>query len=132
MGVAYTLSCTHCTYSQNIFLGIGFQYTSLKVILEWYEQEEGRQHIKEFMNREDTHFDCYDGLYVCQSCGYLLNDVFLHMESKGDSYTNRYDCPRCHSQMSSKPLLDEVQSDSIDCPECKESKLNVQGYMDWD
>lgn len=110
MGVAGTLSCKQCSYSQNVFLGIGFRYIDLNSILEWYEQEEGRQHIRDFMSKEDTTFECYDGLYVCEQCKYLLNRVFFELKLGNYVYTNRYECPRCNTQMPTKPPLDEVKS----------------------
>ncbi len=132
MGVACTLSCTQCSYKQNVFLGIGFRYIDLNTILEWYEQEEGRQRIKEFMNKDDTHFECYDGLYVCQQCSCLLNNVFLYIKTNDDSYTNSYVCPRCNIRMPTKPLLNDVKSGVLDCPDCRKEKLEVNFYMDWD
>ncbi|WP_366289827.1 hypothetical protein [Paenibacillus sp. AN1007] len=132
MGVAGTLSCKQCAYSQNVFLGIGFRYMDLNSILEWYEQEEGRQHIREYMSREDTIFECYDGIYVCEQCKYLLNGIFLELKSGDDMYTNRYDCPRCSTQMPTKPPLDEVESGQLDCPACGETTLEMNLYMDWD
>ncbi|MDQ0170552.1 hypothetical protein [Paenibacillus tundrae] len=132
MGVAGKLSCKQCSYSQNVFFGIGFKYIDLNRILEWYEQEEGRQQIKEFINKENTEFECYDGLYVCEQCKYILNSVFLHINSKDSSYTNSYDCPRCNMAMPKKPVLDDVNSGLLDCPDCKEEKLEMHLNMDWD
>lgn len=50
MGEACKLSCGHCSYNQEVFLGIGFQYINLISILEWYKEDVGRQRIREFMN----------------------------------------------------------------------------------
>ena len=100
--------------------------------MEWYEQEEGRQQILKYMNDEDTSFECYDGLYVCQQCGYLLNRTFLHITSKDYSYTNNLECPYCHMQMPKKPLLDEIEESFLKCPDCKDEELEIQAYMDWD
>ncbi|GAA0385446.1 hypothetical protein [Paenibacillus motobuensis] len=132
MGVACKLSCGHCSYHQNVFLGIGFRYIDLDSILEWYEEEEGRQRIKEFRGDQKTTFHCYDGLYVCPECNYLLNHVYLHMQSETKSYTNRYICPRCNTKMPTEPLLEEIKSGVLDCPDCKQEKLVVAFYMDWD
>lgn len=132
MGIACNLNCGHCSYNQNVFLGIGFNYIHLSSILEWYEEKEGRQYIREFINNKETSFECYDGLYVCQKCCYLLNKVHLHMKSGTQSYTNTHTCPRCNTQMPSKPLVDINQSDVLDCPDCGQEKLKVSFYMDWD
>ncbi|WP_124113529.1 hypothetical protein [Paenibacillus xylanexedens] len=132
MGEAYQLDCKQCSYNHKVFLGIGFNYINLKTILGWYKQEEGRQQIKKYMNEEDVYFECYDGLYVCEQCGYLLNRPFLHIISKDYYYINNYDCPRCHVQMPQKPLLDEIEEISLKCPDCEKEKLEIQAYMDWD
>lgn len=132
MGVAYTINCKQCSYNQNVSLGSGFNYLDLKSILEWYQQEEGRQQILKYMNEEDTSFECYDGLYVCQQCGYLLNRTFLHITSKDYSYTNNFECPCCHMQMPKKPLLDEIEENFLKCPDCKDEELEIQAYLDWD
>jgi DNA-directed RNA polymerase subunit RPC12/RpoP len=131
MGEACTLSCSLCSYTQNVFLGFGFRYTDLHSIAEWYEEAEERERIREFMSRQEADFDCYDGLYECKHCGYLLNKVFLHMKSENHAYTNSYACPRCHAPMPPKPLLD-VESGVLDCPDCRQGKLAVNFYMDWD
>jgi ribosomal protein S27AE len=132
VGVAGTLSCKHCSYSQNVSLGFGFSFMHLNSILQWYEQEEGRQRIREFMSKPDTTFECFYGLYVCEECKNLLNRIFLELKSGDDVYTNRHDCPRCGTQMPTKPPIDDVESTELDCPACGEAKLEVQLYMDWD
>lgn len=104
----------------------------LSSILEWYEEEEGRQYIREFINDKETSFECYNGLYVCHKCCYLLNKVYLHMKSGTQSYTNTCTCPRCSTRMPTKPLVDINQSDVLDCPDCGQEKLKVSFYMDWD
>ncbi|CAI6082667.1 hypothetical protein PAECIP112173_03648 [Paenibacillus sp. JJ-100] len=132
VGEVVTLSCKSCSYSQKVMLGFGFRYMYLSSILEWYEQEEGRQHIREFIGREDATFDCYNGIYVCEQCKYVLNRVFLELKSENHWYTNSYECPRCNSPMPTKPPLDCVESGELDCPECGETKLNMNLDMDWD
>ncbi|WP_338749071.1 hypothetical protein [Bacillus sp. FJAT-52991] len=104
----------------------------LSSILEWYKEEEGRQQIKRFMNERETTFKCYHGLYVCTKCHYLLNNAYLYMKSETRTFTNSYDCLRCNSRMPTKPLLDDVKSGVLDCPDCKQEKLAVTFYMDWD
>ncbi|MCG7406517.1 hypothetical protein MH117_03740 [Paenibacillus sp. ACRRX] len=132
MGVAYQLSCGHCAYSQNIYIGFGFNYCSLSSILEWYKDDVGRQRIREFIQTDkEASFECFDGLYVCQSCRYLLNEVYLHINSDSDAYTNRYTCPRCSALMPPKPI-DYIVDIQLDCPDCGNEKLKVQSYMDWD
>lgn len=131
MGEACKLSCGHCSYNQEVFLGIGFQYINLISILEWYKEDVGRQRIREFIHEKDSTFDCFDGLYVCQKCRYLLNETYLHMRSDSQTYTNRYVCPRCTAPMPSKPL-EYLQNTALDCPDCGQEKLVVNFYMDWD
>jgi hypothetical protein len=132
MGSAYTLSCGNCSYKQNVFLGIGFRYIDLSSILEWYEEEPGLQQIREFMKFKDTTYDCFDGLYVCQECGYLSNKVYLYLSSEIEkrTYINGYTCPCCNTQMPLKPLIDI--DEKLECPDCKRDKLDVKLYMDWD
>lgn len=132
MGVAYNLTCNHCTYKQNVFLGIGFRYVYVMDILEWYEDSVVKKRIREFSKDESTKHVCYDGLYVCNECKFLLNAVYLHMESDSDSYTNSYDCPRCSTVMPSKPIDEEIEVVVLACPGCGNEKLTCQAYMDWD
>lgn len=133
MGEAYQLNCGRCSYKQEVFLGIGFRYCSLSMIQEWYEEEEGKKRIAEFIqHEEETTYDCFDGLYVCQSCGYLLNAIYLHMESAVDTYTNRYACPRCSAPMPPKPMEYIPEDAALNCPDCRKEKLTVQAFMDWD
>ncbi|RUT47998.1 hypothetical protein EJP82_02320 [Paenibacillus anaericanus] len=131
MGDACTLSCGHCSFKQDVYLGFGFRYIDLVSILEWYEVEEDRQIIKEFINEKEKSFECFDGLYICHECNFLLNKVYLHMKSETRSYTNSYNCPLCRTEMPSVPLIN-IQSEMIDCPDCKQEKLAVNFYMDWD
>ncbi|MCR8656679.1 hypothetical protein [Paenibacillus endoradicis] len=131
MGEACKLSCSHCSYNKKVFLGFGFRYMNLISILEWYKDDEGKQRISEFMNEKDTTFDCFDGLYVCHKCHYQLNEVYLHISSESQTYTNSYICPRCTAPMPSMPL-DNLQNNALDCPECGQEKLEVNFYMDWD
>lgn len=132
MGVACILSCRQCSYNKNVFLGIGFRYISLQAILEWYEEEEGRKQIIEYINKKEPIYECYDGLYLCQNCNYILNKTYLHLEAGSQSYTNSYSCPRCRDKMPSKPLENETEINRLNCPECKCSNLKVEFYMDWD
>lgn len=132
MGVAGTLSCVKCSYNKNISLGIGFSYASLNSILAWYKEAEGRERIIEFIDKKDLTYDCYSGLYICQSCGYLLNNTYLHMEAESQAYTNSYSCPRCSEKMPSKPIENETEISMLNCPDCKCSHLKVELYMDWD
>ncbi len=132
MGVAGTLSCTNFEYSQHVFVGIRFRFLDLRSILEWYKSEKGREQIKAFMREEDARVVCYKGVYACEHCGYLLNEVYLYNDSHTQSYTNHYDCPRCHTQMPEQPFQREVEIECLNCPECEGGKLDVSYYMDWD
>lgn len=133
MGVAYKLHCEHCSYNEKVYVGVGFSYVYLRDILEWFEDEAGKEQIRQFMNDASTSHRCYQGLYRCEKCRYLLNATYLHMTSNTESYTNHYDCPRCSERMPTSPLDHELDRDPmIACPACGADKLSVKGFMDWD
>ncbi|GED71852.1 hypothetical protein BRE01_55540 [Brevibacillus reuszeri] len=132
MGVAYNLTCKRCSYNQNVFLGIGFRYMYLTDILEWYEEPIGKERLREFSKDEITKHVCYHGLYLCNECKFLLNAVYLHLESHSDIYTNRYNCPRCSGVMPAKPIDDEIEAVALACPDCGHANLVCRSYMDWD
>ncbi|MFG0216635.1 hypothetical protein ACFU8X_26550 [Brevibacillus porteri] len=133
MGVAYKLHCERCSYKQNVYMGVGFRYGNLSEIGEWFEDQAGKERIREFLMDDRTTYNCFHGLYVCEKCKYLLNAHYLHLQSDTDSYVQSYDCPRCSEKMPSIPIDKELDHGyAPTCPECGEEKLSVEGFLDWD
>ncbi|MFF0826296.1 hypothetical protein ACFYU8_04180 [Brevibacillus sp. NPDC003359] len=133
MGEAYKLHCEHCSYNQNIYVGVGFRYIRLAEIWEWFEDEASKERIHEFMQDNSTRHSCFQGLYICEKCNYLLNATFLQMESDTDTYKNSYDCPRCAVKMPSMPIDEELDHGlALACPQCGTEKLSIECFLHWD
>ncbi|MGF9909102.1 hypothetical protein [Brevibacillus porteri] len=102
-------------------------------IFEWFDDEAGKERIRGFMQDSSTRHSCYQGLYICEKCNYLLNATYLHIESDSDTYKNSYDCPRCTEKMPFKSIDEELDHGlALACPECGKEKLSVERFLHWD
>lgn len=95
VGTAYKLNCKHCTYSRDVFLGIGFSHMYLSSILPIIKNTEARQRITSFISDESAKHDSYEALFVCGKCNNLHNELFLQIKSNSDRYEISYNCSRC-------------------------------------
>lgn len=48
MGQGYKLTCDHCTYTEDIYIGIGFYYFSLESIASFVKDLALKQQIEHF------------------------------------------------------------------------------------
>lgn len=140
MGDAYKLKCEHCSFKQNVFLGFGFHHVDLENISTSIKDASIQARIAKFLKDKSARYDAFEALYTCQKCNYLLNDLYLAIQSDTDSFTITYDCPRCSdpllfepdSKLSNQATMLDMPECVLACPECRKEKLTFSYFMEWD
>lgn len=131
MGQGYKLTCDHCTYTEDIYIGIGFYYFSLESIASFVKDLALKQQIEHFQKDPATTFDAYKALYVCPSCNAVRNELFMKMCSDTSQFVTIYTCKRCKDTLRLTPL-EHLVPVHLSCPACEHGQLESTFFMDWD
>ncbi|CAM3553465.1 hypothetical protein [Marinicrinis lubricantis] len=99
MGEAFKLECDACRYKDNMFVGIGFAYMSLKSIASFVKDCKLKQRIEQFMEDDSVTYNAYDAVFVCPLCRGIQNELYIEMQSDTSQYKHACHCKRCGALM---------------------------------
>ncbi|MFF2890177.1 hypothetical protein [Paenibacillus sp. NPDC057967] len=131
MGEAFKLECDTCQYHNQIFVGFGFSYMSLKSIASFVHDPSLKRKIEIFMKDQATTFNAYDAMYVCPQCRGIQNELYMEMQSETSQFKQTYSCKGCATMMK-EITIEHNAPVQLSCPDCSEGLLKATFYMDWD
>jgi len=131
MGDGLVINCKNCSYTENIFVGVGEAYSDIDNVLSMVKGRNQRQ-ITEILNNHDVkHRNFYKALYVCAGCGTFYNRLYVQIiyDNQKEFITN-YICDECEDEL--HKIDDYSNIAKYSCPKCKKKSLSANMDILWD
>jgi len=131
MGHGVTITCSHCSNSQQFMLGVGMLYESLENVMHIIHHTR-RRTIKDVLENHAVHKTEYEHrLYHCAKCSGLFERfyVLIHYD-RDQAYETLFKCQKCKKNI--EPIDDSDKISQIACAKCGRKALKVVPSMLWD
>lgn len=157
MGSTIKVVCNKCGYSNQFFVGFGFNdcaewifYKNMPLLRKMVKSPQERIHIRNIMiaHPDAKVISSEHCIYHCSYCGNLDEHYYFKICYQQQQYFPNYYCSRCETKMerldtnwfsmcTSEPvqfyLTDKGQAVIPSCPNCGDDNLNCfDGCFDWD